>query len=61
MILGTLAILTVTGALWWTRRLIEPTCPECGGRSWTNTPSALACERCGWSTTPRVEEQRSAA
>jgi len=34
------------------RRILEPACPGCSAKSWSDHPVHLTCTRCGWSSVP---------
>ncbi|MEX2584094.1 MAG: hypothetical protein WD766_12510 [Gemmatimonadota bacterium] len=59
-----LLTLSLLGGLSVARRIVEPSCPSCAGKSWVDHPPHLQCTSCGWSTAPLpavslVEEERS--
>lgn len=41
--------LTLCGSLSVARRFVEPSCPACSSKKWSDTPSRLQCAHCGWS------------
>lgn len=41
--------LTLLLVLSYTRRVLEPACPGCSAKAWTEHSTALECRQCGWS------------
>jgi hypothetical protein len=41
--------LTLLLVLTVTRRALEPACPGCSAKAWTEHSTALECQQCGWS------------
>lgn len=41
--------LTLLGSLSIARRLVEPPCPACSSKRWSDEPKLLQCTACGWS------------
>jgi ribosomal protein L37AE/L43A len=39
------------------RRLIDPACPDCQDKSWSDVPRGITCRSCGWSSLPMKREQ----
>ena len=46
--------LTLVAGLTVAARLVEPACPACSAKSWTDHPPRLECTRCGWSNVATV-------
>ena len=49
-----LVVLVLLFGLSAARRALDPACPACSAKSWAPHSTQLHCERCGWSTPPRV-------
>lgn len=47
----TLTLLLVLTVL---RHILEPACPSCTAKSWTDDPKFLCCAECGWSNAVTV-------
>ncbi len=44
-----LLAVTLLAALTIARRMLEPQCPACAGKTWRDQPPRLECANCGWS------------
>jgi hypothetical protein len=44
-----LPALSVLLLLLLAKRVAEPACPACSGKSWNDQPPRLVCAGCGWS------------
>lgn len=51
----TLVALTLYAAAARLRQHIEPACPACRAREWYDTPAAMTCKSCGWTTSPQAD------
>jgi rubredoxin len=54
LLAGVLSVLVsvLATTFFFVRRWIDPACPACQSKQWTDVPKGIVCRSCGWSNLP---------